>query len=174
MAFKMKGHELPGPNQRSGNSDGVGQGFRDLGTTLTGGTPSKERQKQDSQRQAFLANWEKMTPEERAKVPNVVKKTYGVTHMQKKVDPPKFKKEVETRFKNVDDKNSKKIIKSDKMDSYFGVKRDETKGKHPDARFGAKGSKSSTHPDAKFFPRGERNDSDVKGKHYMGGRKTGK
>ena len=78
MAFKMRGHELPGPYQKNTDPDGGKQGFKDLGTTLTGGTPSKERQKQDSQRQAFMANWEEMTPEERALVPNVVKKTYGV------------------------------------------------------------------------------------------------
>ncbi len=56
----------------------IAQGFKDLGSTLTGGAPSKERQKQDAQKQAFLANWENMSSEERAKVPSVVRKTYGV------------------------------------------------------------------------------------------------
>jgi|5_EtaG_2_1085323.scaffolds.fasta_scaffold198645_1 hypothetical protein len=58
--------------------DGVRQGFKDLGSNIIGKDASKERQKQDSQKQAFLKNWKKLTPEQKAKVPNAVRKIYGV------------------------------------------------------------------------------------------------
>ena len=58
--------------------DGVRQGFKDLASNVIGKDASKERQKQDSQKQAFLKNWKKLTPEQKAKVPNAVKKIYGV------------------------------------------------------------------------------------------------
>jgi choline kinase len=78
----MKKMGKPAPVKAMGKSpmkdDGVKQGFKDLASNIIGKDASKERQKQDAQKQAFMANWNKMTDEEKAKVPNVVKKTYGV------------------------------------------------------------------------------------------------
>ena len=64
------------PNKAAG--DGVGQGLKDLGSTLIGKDSSRERQKQDAEKQAFMANWNKMTQEQKDAVPNVIKKKFGV------------------------------------------------------------------------------------------------
>ena len=64
------------PNKAAG--DGVGQGLKDLGSTLIGQDPSRERQKQDAEKQAFMANWNKMTQEQKDEVPNIIKKKFGV------------------------------------------------------------------------------------------------
>ena len=78
----MKAMGKPAPVKAMDKSpmkdDGIGQGLKDLGSNIIGKDASKERQKQDAQRQAFMANWNKMTDEEKAKVPNAVREIYGV------------------------------------------------------------------------------------------------
>ena len=78
----MKAMGKPAPVKAMDKSpmkdDGIGQGLKDLGSNIIGKDASRERQKQDSQKQAFMANWNNMSPEEKAKVPSAVREIYGV------------------------------------------------------------------------------------------------
>jgi len=78
----MKAMGKPAPVKAMDKSpmkdDGVKQGLKDLGSTLIGKDTSRERQKQDAEKQAFMANWNKMTQEQKDEVLNIIKKKFGV------------------------------------------------------------------------------------------------
>ena len=54
------------------------QGIKDYVSEITGGQTSREKEKINAQKKAFMANWEKMSEEERNQVPAYVRKTFGV------------------------------------------------------------------------------------------------
>ena len=81
-ASAMKAMGKPAPVKAMDKSPmkdgGIIQGFKDYASTLLGKDTSEQRQKQDAQKQAFIANWKNMTQEQKDKVPSNIKEKFGV------------------------------------------------------------------------------------------------